>query len=68
MTRKDYIALAGALRYVKPKGEANVPIVINAAAKMQWEDDVRAIAVALRTDNYRFDTEKFFAAVGLKSE
>jgi hypothetical protein len=61
MTRKDYALLAEALHHSKPIRMAD-SLSTNI---FQWEQDVRAIATALRTANIRFDRDKFLRACGI---
>lgn len=58
MTRKDYIALAAALKSTQPDPSSSVE------KRQQYMQDVRAIARALARDNSRFDYQRFYAAVG----
>lgn len=55
MPRKDYIALAAALKSVQPWSVGN---------RWQHMQDVRAIAEALAADNPRFDYVRFYEAAG----
>ena len=56
MTRKDYIRLAAAFYKSRPVPEDR--------RRSQWEWDCGAISDALRSDNPRFDREKFLTACG----
>lgn len=58
MTRKDYIKLAGALKAERP-GEN-----WDANKRVQWDQDVKAIARVLESDNKLFKTDVFTAACG----
>lgn len=55
MTRKDYIAIAAALRDSYPIAENNSP-------DSAWRHCVNAIADTLQRDNSRFDRERFLKA------
>ena len=59
MTRKDYIALAAALKREKPGTNWDPN------KRVQWNLDVQAVAFVLRGDNPRFDQNRFFAACGV---
>lgn len=51
MTKKDYELLSEALKSVKAPSDA-------------WQHSVCAVADALKKDNYRFDSNRFFQACG----
>ena len=51
MTKKDYVLLAAALLKAKSQTDA-------------WQNTVCAVADALKADNPRFDSPRFFAACG----
>lgn len=55
MTRKDYVLLAHALHTVRPRDGWVV-------TESQWEKDIHAVACALRSENPRFDYDRFIAA------
>lgn len=57
MTRKDYVLLAVALAATRPAKSEHMQDV-------QWEKDVRGIAVALKRDNSAFDLARFCTACG----
>ena len=57
MTKKDFVALAAALKSVKP-----LPVLEHEEA--MWRDTVGAIAAACRKSNDEFNSVKFFAAAG----
>lgn len=57
MTRKDYIALAAALKDEQPNPES----VTHAC----WNNNVLAVANVLQDDNPRFDRERFLRAAGV---
>jgi hypothetical protein len=59
VTKKDYIALAAALRAVQPS------LPNDCIAGLQYRRDVQAVATALRSDNPKFNQDRFFAACGL---
>jgi hypothetical protein len=67
MSRKDYRALAAALKWVKPSNPLSTPqqhqIVLESMSK-QWLWTVDSIADALTSDNGRFDRERFNRACG----
>lgn len=52
MTRKDYILLAHALAGAFPISENVTPV-------QAWELAVKAVSDALKSDNPRFDAERF---------
>jgi hypothetical protein len=58
MTRKDFVALAHALREQRP-GEH-----WDANKHVQWDLDVRAITRVCAASNSRFNGSKFIAACG----
>jgi hypothetical protein len=58
MTRKDYKLLAGALKSERP-GEN-----WDANKRVQWNQDVKAIARVLASDNVRSNHGVFIAACG----
>lgn len=61
MTRRDYIALAGALL------EARRESVYNVTWQACMDDVTARIAVVLQADNPRFDADRFLrAAMGLE--
>ena len=62
MTRKDYIALADALKHSRP------PALMFSESDSQWRYDVRVIAAVLKEDNPRFKPETFYARAGLSAE
>jgi hypothetical protein len=53
MTRKDYVAIARALRGSRYLVQPN---------RFQWSTTVKAIADTLAADNPRFDRTRFYAA------
>ena len=56
MTKKHFIALAAALRQVKPDRDH--------IATVQWERTVMAIVAVLEKENGQFDRRRFLAACG----
>ena len=58
MTRKDFVALAEAIRRAKPENE--LPEVRQGRVNV-----AESIADALYNDNMRFDRERFLKACGL---
>ena len=58
MTRKDYIALAAALKGAYPIPENNTP-------DSAWRHCVAAIAHVLMQDNPRFKFDTFYKACGI---
>lgn len=65
MTRKDYILIAAALRFVKPEPLAGQPV--ESAITNTWENTVSNVASTLARDNARFDSGRFLAACGYRS-
>jgi len=59
MSRKDYRAIAAALRTNRVE-----PIAGWENVHLQWRGDVLTIADVLAKDNPRFDRERFYAACG----
>ena len=57
MTRKDYVALACALR-------AALPDSASALEVLQWRADCDAVARVCALDNSRFDRDRFMDACG----
>lgn len=67
MTRRDYVALAGALASVRPdpvvsEWNGTVNTFTDQIARERWTRTRDAIADVLRADNPRFDRERFNAA------
>lgn len=63
MTRKDYKLIAEALSDAKPPQTNEAPNPDNYGEMLLvWTKTVRTIARTLRTDNYRFDYERFYTA------
>lgn len=71
MTRKDYIAIANAMRKGRPIQDTLPSPMIHDMPRWQdnqqhklrqWEYDRMAIADALAIDNPRFDRARFYAA------
>jgi hypothetical protein len=60
MTRKDYVAIAVALKSSRP-----VDIYSNTAKRHQWYADVSAIAELFKRENARFDPWMFFDNCGV---
>ena len=54
MTRKDYVAIAEALRKVQPALDDH-----GGSLHLQWAIDRTAIADVFENDNPRFDRERF---------
>jgi len=54
MTRKDYVAIADALRNVKPTASH--------VWELQWKSDRVALANVFAADNPRFDRDRFYKA------
>ena len=66
MTRKDYVAIAAALRSTRDRIDAH-DITGDTALVVQrdvFKATVSAVATALENDNPRFDRRKFLAAAG----
>lgn len=63
MTRKDYIALASAMRASRPTDAAESYV----ACMIQWEVSCDMLADALTEDNARFDRKRFLMACGVQS-
>lgn len=66
MTRKDYVAIAAALKAQNSwvVGDNNTRRLHQHA---QWCRDVQAVADVFARDNARFDRQKFLVAAGLAS-
>lgn len=64
MTRKDYVALAGALHKAQPTDGRSTRGMLYASdyEHKQWTMDVAEIANVLAADNPRFDRERFLRA------
>ena len=54
MTKKDYVALAAAIR--------NMPVLVDTDAWVKTSDIISAIADVLAADNSSFDRDRFVAA------
>jgi len=61
MTRRDYVAIAAALRLTQPTD------VYGPKCYAQWLLDVAAVADVLASDNPRFDRARFLKACGVQS-
>lgn len=66
MTRKDYVALAEALRRVKPlvpidTAEGRIQYAL-AFQRDLWEATVESVQMTLAADNPRFDADRFRTA------
>lgn len=59
MTKKDFQALARALRQAEPVGQVSTPVWF------QWYKDCTTIATVCSTANPRFNMPKFLEACGL---
>jgi hypothetical protein len=73
MTRKDYIALAAALRadanHLLPRAmpfDYRTADLWQQGAYDQWSTTVLAIGRVLAADNPRFDSERFYSAAGFR--
>lgn len=64
MTRKDYVAIAAALKSTKPSYNSDH---VTLAVVMQHRASCVAVAKALANDNPRFDRERFLDACGVVS-
>lgn len=64
MTRKDYIAIADAIRRAEPVAmiESERPIL-----RQAWARTADHIADALQADNCRFDRYRFLRACGVEA-
>ena len=63
MTRKDYKLIAKALSNAKPPQTNEAPNPDNyGEILLVWTRTVQFVARALRSDNYRFDYERFYDA------
>jgi hypothetical protein len=71
MTRKDFEAIAVALKAAQPdRGNRYAPRTLQtkgAAARTQWERDVDAVAAVFAAGNPRFDLARFRRACGWES-
>lgn len=75
MTRKDYVILAQGLNVARPDAD-NLPRqyegdsaeTYHAGRLNAWNNTVRTLASALKLENDRFDTERFYLACGLTAE
>lgn len=61
MSRKDYEALAEAIRAIRPEGKIS-------KADNQWYSTIDALCVVLGRDNPRFDEDRFRAACYRRNE
>lgn len=62
MTKKDYVAIAAALKAQQPA------IHWDANKRTQYALDCRAVASVFASDNGRFDRQRFYHACGLASD
>jgi hypothetical protein len=67
MTRKDFVALAGALQRVRPSDYPETSVTLD-IARDQWQRDVATVADILEWDNPRFDRERFLRACNGQSQ
>jgi hypothetical protein len=65
MTKKDYIALAAALKRMKPALGPTDSAKLHAVSLHQWSHDVVAIMEVCRGGNPKFDRNKFVTACGV---
>ena len=61
MTKKDYIALAAALKAQRPTGDTELAYI----SRHQWYHDVMAVMEVLRADNPKFNRNTFTTACGI---
>ena len=69
MTRKHFQLLADTFKFSRPVRSRYLRMdgtdaTLMLAADNQWLQDVRAIADACKSDNVRFDRDRFLAACG----
>lgn len=67
MTRKDYIAIAAALKASRAPLIAGSNVIANDAARRQWYNVVNAMAGVMAAGNPRFVASRFFDECGVPS-
>ena len=65
MTKKDYVAIAGAIKTARTKQVTTGRTQHTIFATWAVDDTAIAIADVLRADNSKFDTTRFLQACGL---
>jgi len=65
MTKKDYIAIAAALKDAKEKALAATPLALRAHVSSGCEVSALAIANVMQKDNPSFNRELFLKAAGV---
>lgn len=64
MTKKDFIALADALRREKPGKNWDLYRAVRTAKQTQWALDVEAISLVCAASNPRFNKDKWLKHIG----
>lgn len=63
MTRKDYVAIANAMKETKPEGINRNCL----ASLLQWKKTADNLAEILELDNPRFDRDRLLIACGMEA-
>lgn len=65
MTRKDYVALAAALRAARPPVIPGTNVITSEIARKVWYDCCTEVASVCAEGNPRFEASRFFDGCGV---